>query len=166
MLFGNLYFMSASMIPAFSIGAIYALATILPFILMNRSACLRSPSAGDDVPVDVVPRRQSDDAPGHAPHPFAPADTGRAGCPAGVALDDAAALLPSGRSGVLSIMGPVAIYCVGVAFFLPTLSTASLGPFPTMAGAAASLGGFLQMVTGLLGGLIAGLMGDPLLAYR
>ena len=38
---------------------------------------------------------------------------------------------------VLSIMGPVAIYCVGVAFFLPTLSTAALGPFPTMAGAAA-----------------------------
>lgn len=166
MLLGDLYFMSASMIPAFSIGAIYALATILPFILMNRlglspvtfgfTMLFQSMSflAGNLMMRFAMSRFHS--------HRLIP--VGLAVVLASLFLMPLPFFLQEEPS-VLSIMGPVAIYCVGVAFFLPTLSTAALGPFPTMAGAAASLGGFLQMVTGLLGGLIAGLMGDPLLAY-
>lgn len=166
MLLGNLYFMSASMIPAFSIGAIYALATILPFILMNRiglspvmfglAMMFQSMSfLAGNLMMRFAMRRV---------HSFRLIPVGLAILLASLVLMPLPLLLQE-EPGVLSIMGPVGLYCIGVAFFLPTLSTAALGPFPTMAGAAASLGGFLQMVTGLLGGVIAGLIGDPLLAY-
>lgn len=164
-LLGDRYFMSASMIPAFSIGAIYALATILPFILMNRiglspvvfglAMMFQSMSflAGNLMMRFAMTRV----------HSFRLIPVGLA------ILLVSLVLMPlplwQEEPNVLSIMGPVGLYCIGVAFFLPTLSTAALGPFPTMAGAAASLGGFLQMVTGLLGGIIASLMGDPLIAY-
>jgi MFS transporter, DHA1 family, multidrug resistance protein len=166
MLLGNPYFMSASMIPAFAIGAIYALATILPFILMNKAGLspvtfglammLQSGSflLGNLTMRQAMRRTHS-----------------RRLMPVGLAIVLLAVLLMplsfllGTEPGVLVIMGPVAVYSIGVAFFLPTISTAALGPFPAMAGAAASLGGFLQMATGLLGGIIAGLIGDPLLAY-
>jgi DHA1 family bicyclomycin/chloramphenicol resistance-like MFS transporter len=47
---------------------------------------------------------------------------------------------------------------------MPAMSTASLAPFPHMAGAASALSGFLQMGGGLVGGLIAGLFADPVAA--
>lgn len=166
MLLGNLYFMSASMIPAFAIGAIYALATILPFVLMDRiglspvtfgfTMLFQSLSflAGNLMMRFAMTRV----------HSYKLIPVGLTVVLASLFLMPLPYFL-GGEPSVLSIMAPVAIYSVGVAFFLPTLSTAALGPFPTMAGAAASLGGFLQMVTGLLGGVVAGLMGDPLLAY-
>ncbi|MGY6709977.1 MAG: multidrug effflux MFS transporter [Rhizobiaceae bacterium] len=165
-LLGSRYFMSASMIPAFSIGAIYALATILPFILMNRlglspvmfgltmMAQSMSFLAGNLMMRFAMRKVHS--------HKLIPVGLG--------ILLLSLMLMPIPflfleQPSIVSVMGPIGLYCIGVAFFLPTLSTAALGPFPTMAGAAASLGGFLQMVTGLLGGIIAGLMGDPLLAF-
>ncbi|MFN4274021.1 MAG: multidrug effflux MFS transporter [Aliihoeflea sp.] len=166
LLLGNLYFMSASMIPAFAIGAIYALATVLPFILMNRVGL--SPvmfgfammmQSGSFLLGNVLMRQGM--------HRFHSSRL----IPFGLALVLVATflmplpILLDHEPSVLAVMGPVAVYSVGVAFFLPTISTAALGPFPTMAGAAASLGGFLQMVTGLLGGIIAGMMGDPQVAF-
>lgn len=165
-LLGDRYFMSASMIPAFSIGAIYALATILPFILMNRlglspvifgltmMAQSMSFLAGN-LMMRFAMRKV---------HSYRLIPVGLAILLLSVVLMPMPFLLMD-KPSVIAVMGPVGLYCVGVAFFLPTLSTAALGPFPTMAGAAASLGGFLQMVTGLLGGIIASLMADPFLAY-
>jgi len=165
-LIGNRYFMSASMIPAFSIGAIYALATILPFILMNRlglspvifgltmMAQSMSFLAGN-LMMRLAMRKV---------HSYRLIPVGLAIVLLSVVLMPLPFLLLD-QPSIFTVMGPVGLYCIGVAFFLPTLSTAALGPFPTMAGAAASLGGFLQMVTGLLGGIIASLLGDPQLAY-
>ena len=64
----------------------------------------------------------------------------------------------------LGVMGPVAAYAFGIAFVMPAMSTASLAPFPHIAGAAASMGGFLQMGGGLVGGALAAAFGDPVAA--
>ena len=47
---------------------------------------------------------------------------------------------------------------------MPAMSTAALAPFPQIAGAAASMSGFFQMGGGLIGGGVAALMGEPVLA--
>jgi DHA1 family bicyclomycin/chloramphenicol resistance-like MFS transporter len=64
----------------------------------------------------------------------------------------------------LSVMGPVAFFAFGIAFVMPAMLTASLAPYPHIAGAASSLGGFFQMGGGLVGGSIAAMIGDPVLA--
>ncbi|WP_333782920.1 hypothetical protein [Nitratireductor aquibiodomus] len=64
----------------------------------------------------------------------------------------------------IGVMGPVGVYAFGIAFVMPAMMTAGLAPFPRIAGSASSLTGFLQMGTGLAGGSIAALIGDPVLA--
>ncbi len=64
----------------------------------------------------------------------------------------------------LSVMGPVGIYAFGIAFVMPAMLTAAMAPFPHMAGAASSMMGFLQMGSGLVGGLIAATMAEPVTA--
>ncbi|MCO6184720.1 multidrug effflux MFS transporter [Rhizobium sp. L1K21] len=64
----------------------------------------------------------------------------------------------------LSVMGPVALYAFGIAFIIPHLMVAALQPFPHIAGSASSMMGFLQMGTGLLGGFLSGLFIDQHLA--
>lgn len=66
--------------------------------------------------------------------------------------------------GYWLIMVPTAIYAIGMAFIMPPLSTASVAAFPHMAGAAASLAGFIQLSGGFLGGVVVAWVGDPLLA--
>ena len=65
----------------------------------------------------------------------------------------------------LSIMGPVAICTVGFAFVSPQITTMGLAPHPEIAGSAAALIGFIQMGSGFLGGVAAALIGDPLTAF-
>ena len=65
---------------------------------------------------------------------------------------------------VATVMGPVGLYAFGIAFVMPATMTASLAPFPRIAGSASSLSGFLQMGSGLAGGTIAALISDPVIA--
>ncbi|QLF68683.1 multidrug effflux MFS transporter [Peteryoungia desertarenae] len=65
----------------------------------------------------------------------------------------------------LSIMGPVAVCSFGIAFVIPYITTAGLQPYPQIAGSAAALIGFIQMASGFLGGLSASVIGDPLAAF-
>ena len=60
-----------------------------------------------------------------------------------------------------SVMLPIAVWGWGVAFILPIMTTAALEAFPTNSGAAAAMLGFLQMGSGLVGGLVAGQFSDP-----
>lgn len=64
----------------------------------------------------------------------------------------------------ISVMGPVGIHAAGIAFIMPAIATAALGPFPHIAGAASSMTGFFQMGGGLLGGTICALIADPVIA--
>jgi DHA1 family bicyclomycin/chloramphenicol resistance-like MFS transporter len=75
-----------------------------------------------------------------------------------------AVLLRVFEPGFVLVMAPVALYAYGAAFVMPAMSTASLAPFPSIAGAASAVAGFLQMTGGLVGGLFAGLFGDPVTA--
>src|SRR5690606_31889177 len=55
-------------------------------------------------------------------------------------------------------------FVFGASFIMPAMSTASLSAFPHMAGAASALTGFLQIGGGLAGGVLAVLIGDPVIA--
>jgi DHA1 family bicyclomycin/chloramphenicol resistance-like MFS transporter len=61
-------------------------------------------------------------------------------------------------------MGPIGFIAFGIALAQPAATTNALAPFPTMAGSAAALLGFMQTGGGLLGSLAAVLVGDPVLA--
>jgi DHA1 family bicyclomycin/chloramphenicol resistance-like MFS transporter len=65
---------------------------------------------------------------------------------------------------VLTVMGPVAVLAVGIAFTQPAVTTAALAPFPTAAGAAAALFGAMQIGGGLIGSLVALLLPDQVIA--
>ncbi|RIK84963.1 MAG: Bcr/CflA family drug resistance efflux transporter [Hyphomicrobiales bacterium] len=158
------YFMACGLVMSGGIGAFYTLAVVLPFIMMNRIGL--SPTAfgfsmlmqsGAFFVGSLTVRRA----------------IGRFGAygllPIGIAFIVAGSLglavLPRLHEPTfITVMGPVALYAYGAAFIMPAMSTASLAPFPHMAGSAAALGGFLQMGGGLAGGLVAGLFGDPVAA--
>ncbi|HMR62006.1 MAG TPA: multidrug effflux MFS transporter [Amaricoccus sp.] len=162
-LLGSRHFLACSGVVAGSIGALYAQATFLPFILMQRvglspaefglSMLFQSGSffAGSLL-VRALMRRVS----------------------AYGLVAPGLGLIALGSLGVLTllvrpptllhVMLPVAVYAAGIAFVMPAMTTAALAPFPRIAGAAAALMGFLQMGAGLVMGSLGALMGDPLLA--
>ena len=64
----------------------------------------------------------------------------------------------------LTVMGPVAVFCYGIAFTLPAMMTAAMRPFPQSAGVASSMLGFIQTGSGMAGGAVGSLFADPALA--
>lgn len=163
-LLSSSYFISSGLVLAGSIGAFYTLAVVLPFIMMDRVGL--SPTgfglsmlaqSGSFFAGSLVVRRTMRLYGAMRIMPF-----GLVAIAVGsIAL---AVVLRVAEPTLFTVMGPVAIYAFGSAFLMPTMSTASLAPFPHIAGAAAALGGFLQMGGGLLGGLLSGLFADPVIA--
>lgn len=158
------YFLSSSLALGGAVGTMYTLATILPFILMTRVGM--SPTVfgfsmlmqsgmfflGSLVVRQLMPR--------YGAYRIVPLGL------AFIALGSIAIAitLRTMEPSFLSVLGPVASYAFGIAFVMPAMSTASLAPFPHMAGAAASLSGFFQMGGGLVGGAVAALFVDPIVA--
>ncbi|PYG60448.1 DHA1 family purine ribonucleoside efflux pump-like MFS transporter/DHA1 family bicyclomycin/chloramphenicol resistance-like MFS transporter [Rhizobium sp. UGM030330-04] len=64
-----------------------------------------------------------------------------------------------------SIMAPVAVATVGIALLTPSMVTAALAPFPHIAGSASAMMGFIQMGSGFAGGAAASLIGSPLTGF-
>jgi DHA1 family bicyclomycin/chloramphenicol resistance-like MFS transporter len=163
-LFGSNYFVLCSLIIAGTTGAIYAQATILSFILIDRVGL--SPTAfgasmlaqtgmfftGSVAVRLLMPRLGA----------FGLVPIGLGFVAIGSAL--LAALLRFQEPSLLTVMGPVGAYAFGIAFVMPAMTTAAMAPFPKIAGAAASLTGFVQMGSGLLGGMIAAWLGDAVVA--
>ncbi len=163
-LLGSTYFMSSSLVLGGSIGAFYTLAVLLPFILMNKIGL--SPTAfgfgmlmqsGAFFCGSLVVRRAMGI---YGAYRIMPAGL----CFIAVGGLALAVLLRVYEPTFLLVMGPVALFAFGAAFLMPAMSTASLAPFPHIAGAAAALGGFIQMGGGLVGGLLASLFTDPVVA--
>lgn len=75
-----------------------------------------------------------------------------------------AVLLRSFEPSFLLVMGPVGVYAFGMAFIMPATMTAALAPFPHNAGAASAMMGFIQMGSGLVGGIASAIIGDPVIA--
>lgn len=159
----NRHFMATTMTIAGSIGAIYALATILPFILMQRLGL--SPTvfglwmlsqSGSFFLASLLVRRLMKNQSAY-----------RLVTPGLVVIMIGSALILSllfGEISVLRVMVPVGVYTFGIAFVMPAMSTAALAPFPQIAGAASSLMGFFQMGAGLFVGSLAALFGNPVIA--
>jgi MFS transporter, DHA1 family, multidrug resistance protein len=160
----DLYFLFSSLALAGAAGALYTQATVLPFILMNRVGLTATEfglgmlmQSGSFFVASLIVRRLM----------------GRYGAfrivPIGLVFVAAgsialAVLLRLYEPTFLLVMGPVALYAFGIAFVMPAMSTASVAPFPHIAGAAASMSGFLQMGGGLVGGVIAASLGNPVAA--
>jgi DHA1 family purine ribonucleoside efflux pump-like MFS transporter/DHA1 family bicyclomycin/chloramphenicol resistance-like MFS transporter len=158
-------FISASFVLGGSVGALYAQATLLPFILIKvvglsptsfglgmlmqsgsyflGSVCLRSaaPRLGGDGSVRV--------------------GLGLLGI-AGVMI---ALSVQFVTPSYLSIMGPIAFLAFGLAFLTPHMTTSGLYPFPHIAGSASAMMGFIQMGGGFAGGVAASIIGMPLIAF-
>jgi DHA1 family bicyclomycin/chloramphenicol resistance-like MFS transporter len=163
-LLADRYFMLSSIIMAGGIGAFYTQATLLPFVLMGRvgltavefgigmllqSGCF---FAGGLVVRGLIRRFGA----------YRIVPVGLACVLFGsLAL---AIMLQFQDPTYMNVMGPVAFYAFGMAFIMPAMSTATVAPFPHMAGAASAFAGFLQMGGGLVGGLVAAAVGDPVFA--
>src|SRR5690606_2477181 len=148
------YFLLSSMVVAGSTGALYTQATVLPFILMNRVGLSATEfglgmlmQSGSFFAGSLVVRRLMAR---FGAFRIVPVGVGFIAIGSlGLAL-----LLRLYDPTFVLVMAPVAFYAFGIAFVMPAMSTASVAPFPHIAGAAASMSGFLQMGSGLIGGLI------------
>ncbi|NGN42073.1 multidrug effflux MFS transporter [Mesorhizobium sp. CGMCC 1.15528] len=163
-LFKNPYFMLSSLTIAGTSGALYAQATMLPFIMMERVGLTPT-----EFGVGMLIQSLS--------YLFGSlvlrAFLGRFGAfrmvPIGLVFVGVASLataliLRLMEPSFMDVMGPVGLYAFGIAFVTPAMSTAAMAPFPQNAGAASAMMGFLQMGFGLLGGTCAALIGDPAIA--
>jgi MFS transporter, DHA1 family, multidrug resistance protein len=154
-------FLSASLACGFAVGALYAQATILPFVMINRvgltptefgfSMLMQSGSffLGSIVVRTLMRRHRAE----------------KLVLPGLVFIGGGSALLLFCLAvfGVtfLSVMAPIALAAFGIAFVMPHMQVAGLVPFPHIAGSASAMMGFIQMGSGLAGGTLAALIGDP-----
>lgn len=156
----NGHFMATSMTIAGGVGAIYALATMLPFILMQQLGL--SPT---QFGLGMLMQSGSFFLGSLTFRPLMKRFSAYQMVTPGlvlIALGSAATLtLIFGEPSFLRVMIPVGIYAFGIAFVMPAMSTAALAPFPQIAGAASSLMGFMQMGAGLLVGSLAALFDNP-----
>jgi MFS transporter, DHA1 family, multidrug resistance protein len=157
-------FVRPSLVVAAAIGSLYAMATMLPFVLIETVGL--TPTAfglgmlaqsGSFVLGAFAMRHLLRFVAAHKLVPIGLALIGAGG----VLL---AVLLRVAEPTFISVMGPVGLLAFGIAFIMPSMMTVSLAPFPTMAGAASALMGFFQMGGGLLGSATAAMMGDPVVA--
>jgi DHA1 family bicyclomycin/chloramphenicol resistance-like MFS transporter len=72
---------------------------------------------------------------------------------AGLAM---AGLALAGMETVWSVLVPMALFSAGVGLVMPNSMAGAIGPFPTMAGAASALLGFIQMTVSALVGIGVG----------
>jgi DHA1 family bicyclomycin/chloramphenicol resistance-like MFS transporter len=158
------YFMMCSLVLGGGIGAIYTLATILPFILINEAGLTPTEfglgmlmQSGSFFLGSLVVRRLMGKMGAFRLVPIGLVFIGFGSLAVGLSLT-------SVEPTFLSVMVPVGIFVFGNAFTMPAMTTASLAAYPHMAGAAASMNGFFQMGGGLVGGVAAAMIGDPVTA--
>ncbi|MFK0277960.1 multidrug effflux MFS transporter [Ensifer sp. NPDC090286] len=157
-------FISSTLVIAGAVGALYAWATMLPFVLINEVGLTPTEFGvgmlmqsglffSGAVTVRFLLRR-------FTPQALVPAGLFFIGA-ASLALGYSMHLIvPS----FLSVMLPIGIYSFGIAFVMPYMMTAAMAPFPAIAGTASAMMGFVQMGSGLLGGAIAAAVGVPVMA--
>lgn len=159
------HFIYASLGVGGTTGALYTAATILPFILMGRVGMSATHfgmglllQTGSYLAGGLLFRRLMTF--------YNPRLLAMAGYLAIVIAGSIIIVLLSFlEPSYLLVMAPMALFAFGIALVMPVMTLAGMAPFPGMAGAASALMGFFQMGGGLVGGAIAALMGDPLVAF-
>jgi len=71
-----------------------------------------------------------------------------------------AGLAIAGIDSIAAVLVPMALYMVGLGFVLPNATAGAIGPFPTMAGAAAALAGFCSFGFAAVWGNVAAHLHD------
>ncbi|MBO0664537.1 multidrug effflux MFS transporter [Jiella sp. MQZ9-1] len=162
----NRHFLATSLTVAGSVGALYTLATVLPFVLIEVAGLTPTQygmgmlaQSGSFFLGSIVARLLMARLGAYRLVPIGLVLIGIGAAAMAISI----AVLPI---SYLSIMVPVAFYAFGIALVMPAMTTASLAPFPHMAGAAAAMMGFIQMGSGLLGGIICAAIGEPVLATQ
>ncbi|MDK1387469.1 multidrug effflux MFS transporter [Sinorhizobium sp. 8-89] len=157
-------FLSSTLVIAGAVGALYAQATMLPFVLIGQVGLTPTEFGvgmlmqsgfffSGTVSVRLLMRR-------FTPQALVPVGLSFIGAASVLLAFTMHALTP----GFLSVMAPVGVYAFGIAFVMPYMMTAAMVPFPHIAGTASAMMGFIQMSAGLLGGALAALVGVPALA--
>jgi DHA1 family bicyclomycin/chloramphenicol resistance-like MFS transporter len=163
-LVGDGRFLAPAAILGLTIGGLYANATMLPFVLIERAGL--SPTAfglammiqsGSFIAGGLVTRRLLRRV--DATRLVVP---GLALCALGGVLLTAS--LATWPPSIASVMGPVGVFAFALALFMPALTTTALAPFATRAGAASALMGFFQMGGGALASAVAAAIGDSVTA--
>lgn len=148
-------FMRPSLVIGCTLGGIYTLGAILPFVLIDRVGlspvgfgiamiCQTGSFMTGSMLTGYLLRRTKADA--LIPYGLALVMV------AGLAMAVATRIYPTSAAAT---MLPVAIWAFGIAMLLPGGTTSALSGFPHMAGAASALMGFMQISGGLLGTTVA-----------
>ena len=161
----NLRFLSGSLVLMGTIGALYAQATMLPFILI-RNVGLTPTQFG----IGMLAQTGSYFAGSLALRFVAPRLGGHGSAKLGLCFTALGAVTMLAATHLMTptyigIMGPVALCSFGLAMISPHVVTATLQPFPDIAGSASALMGFIQMGGGFLAGSLAAVIGTPLQAF-
>ncbi|MBX9459092.1 MAG: multidrug effflux MFS transporter [Rhizobium sp.] len=159
-------FVFGSLVISAAVGILYTLASVLPFVLIDRVGLtplqygmgMLIPSGSYFVGSIVVR------------HLLKRLSAKRLTVPGlliillgGGVLATAIQVLPL---SFISVMVPVALCAFGIAFVTPYMMTAAVTPFPHIAGTAAAMMGFIQMSSGLIGGMICAAIGEPVFALQ
>jgi len=162
-LFKDPRFLAPSLLIGCGLGNLYALATVLPFVLMNDVGLTPSQfgltmilQSGSFIAGTILTGR------------LLKVMDARKLVPYGMACWVVASALMCSLTltvppSILTVMGPVALFVFGLALVLPASFTESMAPFPQIAGAASSLVGFMQFGGGIVASLIVAALHDPLL---
>lgn len=155
-------FMRAGLVLGLTLGGLYTLAALLPFVMIERvgltptqfgfAMLLQTGSytLGATVAGRLLRRV---DAMRLIPYGLGFVILGGLGYAVGLRL------LPA---SVATIMGPTALWAFGIALVMPGATSDALAGFPRMAGAASALIGFMQIGGGLAGTAVAALLfADP-----
>lgn len=158
-------FIAATLVLGGSVGALYAQATMLPFILIERVGL--TPTAFG---IGMLMQSGFYFLGSVCLRLTAERIGGEGSVRAGLAMLATGGLLIAlsvqfVTPSYLSVMLPVAFLSFGIAFLTPHMTTAALQSFPHIAGSASAMMGFIQMASGFLGGLAAAWMGTPFTAF-
>lgn len=156
-------FLAPSLLIGCGLGTIYALATVLPFVLIGEVGL--SPSvfgmtmviqSGSFITGTIVTSQ------------LLRVVEARKLVPYGLVMLVVSAIVMSAltliaQPTIMTVMGPVALFVFALAFVLPASFTDAMAPFPHIAGAASSLVGFLQFGSGIVASLVVSAINDPVL---
>lgn len=163
-LLGDRGFMRAALTAGFTLGGIYTLAALLPFILIEQVglsptgfglAMLMQTGAFMTGTIIARPLLNRFNAQSLILPALGLVLTGAAGLGLGPLV------LPLSTA---SVMLPISFWACGVALLLPGCTTAALAGFGPIAGAASALTGFLQIGSGFVGTSLSVLLPTPLTA--
>jgi DHA1 family bicyclomycin/chloramphenicol resistance-like MFS transporter len=156
-------FLGPSLLIGCGLGTLYALATVLPFVLIYEAGLTPSQfglsmiiQSGSFIAGTVLTGR------------LLRVVEARRLVPYGMALWVVASALMCWLTltqppSVITVMGPVALFAFGLAFVLPASFTETMAPFPHIAGAASAMVGFMQFGGGIVASLIVAALHDPVL---